>query len=204
MFSLRKPTDAVPGLMAAQAESPFSYSAVGASAHQAPSGYTVDRTRTRLGEGEQAFKAAKRALQHWDHFRLGWLEAWPPDTPIETGQVISVVAHTFGMWSLHFSRIVYVIDESGPVTRFGFAYGTLAHHAERGEERFLVEWLQNDNSVWYDILAFSRPRHVLAWLGYPLVRRTQKRFARDSSSAMLRAVQAANSDTDGRAAAIYS
>jgi uncharacterized protein (UPF0548 family) len=187
--------------MAAQAESPFSYSAVDASADHAPSGYTVDRIRTRLGEGEHAFRGAKRALQHWDHFRLGWLEAWLPETPIQRGQMISIVAHTFGMWSRHFCRIVYVVDETGPVARFGFAYGTLAEHAERGEERFLVESHHSDNSVWYDVLAFSRPRHVLAWLGYPLVRRTQRRFARDSSSAMLRAVQAAKSGADSRAAA---
>jgi uncharacterized protein (UPF0548 family) len=43
--------------------------------------------------------------------------------------------------------------------------------------------------VWYDIRAFSRPRHVLARLGYPLTRRTQKRFARDSVAAMGNAVK---------------
>jgi uncharacterized protein (UPF0548 family) len=141
-----------------------------------------------LGSGQQTFEAAKRALQDWDHFQLGWLQAWPSDTPIQVGQVISIIAHTFGLWSLHFCRIVYVVDESGPVAKFGFAYGTLADHVERGEERFLVEWHQSDNSVWYDIYAFSRPRHILAWIGYPLVRRTQQRFARDSSAAMVLAV----------------
>jgi len=39
--------------------------------------------------------------------------------------------------------------------------------------------------VWYDILAFSRPNQVLTRLGYPLVRRIQKRFAKDSAAAML-------------------
>ena len=80
-------------------------------------------------------------------------------------------------------RIIYVIDETGPLCRFGLAYGTLADHVESGEERFLIEWDRSDDSVWYDILAFSRPRHVLARLGYPFVRRTQKRFARSSAAA---------------------
>jgi uncharacterized protein (UPF0548 family) len=86
------------------------------------------------------------------------------------------------------SRIVYVVDEAGPMTRFGFAYGTLPDHVETGEERFLIEWDRADNRVRYDILAFSRPRHVLARLGNPMMRRMQKKFGRDSVAAMLRAV----------------
>jgi uncharacterized protein (UPF0548 family) len=73
------------------------------------------------------------------------------------------------------------------VEKFGFAYGTLAEHAERGEERFLVEWHQDDDTVWYDLLAFSKPG-PMARVGYPLARRLQKRFARDSKEAMKRAV----------------
>ena len=63
--------------------------------------------------------------------------------------------------------------------RFGFAYGTLPDHVECGEERFMIEWLADD-SVWYDILAFSRPRHPLVRLSSPLARMLQKRFARES------------------------
>jgi uncharacterized protein (UPF0548 family) len=80
------------------------------------------------------------------------------------------------------------VDEAGPVARFGFAYGTLPGHAESGEERFLVEWDRTDDAVRYDVLAFSRSRHPLARLSYPLTCRTQRRFARDSAVAMLRAV----------------
>jgi uncharacterized protein (UPF0548 family) len=80
------------------------------------------------------------------------------------------------------------VDDSGPISRFGFAYGTLPGHAESGEERFSIEWDQNTNQVSYDILAFSRPNYLLARLGYPMVRRAQKRFARESAAAMLRAI----------------
>ena len=72
--------------------------------------------------------------------------------------------------------------------RFGFGYGTLPGHGERGEERFSVEWSRENNTVHYDVFAFSRPKHPLAWLGYPFARMLQKRFARDSKKMMLEAV----------------
>jgi uncharacterized protein (UPF0548 family) len=50
-----------------------------------------------------------------------------------------------------------------------------------------VEWRREDDSVFYDLYAFSRPNHFLAKLGYPLARRLQRRFARDSLQAMVRA-----------------
>jgi hypothetical protein len=100
-----------------------------------------------------------------------------------------VIARLLGLWWLNACRIVYVVDEAGPVQRFGFAYGTLPEHAESGEERFTVEWHETDAAVWYDILAFSRPQQLLARLGYPLARRLQKRFARGSAAAMRRAVE---------------
>ena len=119
---------------------------------------------------------------------MGWVEAWSPKTPIKTGEVVAVLGRAIGVWSLNACRVVYVVDEQGPVSKFGFAYGTLPGHLESGEERFLIEWNHADNSVFYDILAFSRPHHFLTRLGYPAVRRTQKRFGRDSAAAMLKAV----------------
>lgn len=83
------------------------------------------------------------------------------------------------------------MEEKAPVHHYGFAYGTLNGHSEKGEERFSVEWNQEDNSVWYDLLAFSLPHHPLARAGYPLSRVLQKRFARDSKAAMVEAVGAA-------------
>ncbi len=97
---------------------------------------------------------------------------------------MAVLAHLFGLWWLNACQIVYVVDDAGPMTRYGFAYGTLPAHAESGEERFMIEWDRPDGNVWYDILAFSRPNYVLTRLGYPLVRRIQKKFARDSAAAM--------------------
>lgn len=188
--SLRKPdADTIRQFRQAQATMDFSYSAVGATAKVPPVGYVVDHTRIKLGSGEDIFEAAKSALRRWEHFHLGWVEASPTETPIEQGEVVAVMGRVFGLWWLNACRIVYVVDEVGPITSFGFAYGTLPGHAESGEERFQIEWDRSDGNVWYDILAFSRPNYLVTKLSYPLVRCFQKRFARDSAAAMLKAVE---------------
>lgn len=177
-----------------QSKQSYSYAAVGGTAGIHPAGYTVDHTRLKLGEGKALFESAKAAIRRWDQFHFTWLEAGPEDTPIQVGEVVAVMPHLMGLWWLNACRIVSVIDEGGPVCRFGFSYGTLPDHAARGEERFLVEWHEADDRVWYDILAFSRPRHFLARLGYPVFRRIQKKFARDSVAAMLRAAFASGAN----------
>ena len=190
MLSLRKPSaEKLRSFLASQSKLDLTYAAVGATAAVPPAGYVVDHTRIQLGEGAGTFAGAQAALRRWDHFRLGWVETWPPETPLQAGQVVAVSARLLGLWWLNACRIVYVVDEAGPVKRFGFAYGTLPEHAESGEERFTEEWYQADSAVWYDILAFSRPQQLLARLGYPFARRLQKRFARGSAAAMRRAVE---------------
>jgi uncharacterized protein (UPF0548 family) len=190
MLSLRKPTaESIRPFLEAQAKLPFTYSAVGATATTPPAGYVVDRTRIELGEGEPVFQLAIAALQRWEQFHLGWVEAWSPDTPIQPGEVVAVMGRAIGVWWLNACRIVYTVDEAGPISKFGFAYGTLPGHVESGEERFLIEWNRGDNSVWFDIVAFSRPNHFLTRFGYPVVRRLQKQFGRDSAASMLKAVR---------------
>ena len=189
MLSWRKPSaEDVQRRLHEQAQLDLTYAAVGATATSPPAGYVVDHTRVRLGAGECVFQAARAALQRWDQLRLGWLEAVPAEAPIETGQVVGILARAAGLWWLNACRIVYVIDQVTPACRFGFGYGTLPDHAGTGEERFLIEWNPEDNGVWYDILAFSRPHQLLIRLGYPLVRRTQKRFGQDSARALRRVV----------------
>lgn len=191
MLFLRKPTEvAITQFLAQQSRRNLTYSTIGATAGHPPAGFVVDHIRIKLGDGAEVFEAALHALRRWEQFQLSWLEAVPNTTSIEEGHVVAVVAHAAGLWWLNACRIILVINEAGPVVRFGFAYGTLPDHAESGEERFLIEWDRSDNSVWYDILAFSRPQHILAKIGYPVVRAAQKRFGRESCGAMLRAVKA--------------
>jgi uncharacterized protein (UPF0548 family) len=171
-----------------QARLPFSYAPVGGTRGDPPRGFTVDHNRVLLGTGAETFRRAAWAIRRWEMFRLGWVEVFPSDAPTRPDTTVAVLVHLPGLWSLNFCRIVYAVDDTGPVERFGFAYGTLPAHAEAGEERFSAEWNRHDDTVVYDLYAFSRPRHVLARIGFPLARGLQRRFARDSLRAMARAV----------------
>ena len=186
MFLPREPSaQLVSKFIARQRDLPFSYAEVGATGKTPPAGYTVDHNRIQLGRGKQVYEGAVDALRHWRQFDLGWVTVVPTGVPVEVGATVAVRARTFGLWSLSAARIVYLINENEPVQRFGFAYGTLPDHVERGEERFIVEWQLKDDSVWYDILAFSQPRHPFVRLSFPLARVLQNRFVRDSKRRML-------------------
>ena len=77
----------------------------------------------------------------------------------------------FGSWVTGACRITRVVDTE---TTFGFAYGTLPHHPEQGEEAFLVH-RRDDGSVVFEIVAFSRPATLPTRLIGPLGRRLQRR-----------------------------
>jgi len=178
MFTITEPTDEdVEKFISSQRDLEFTYSEVGATNTTLPAeGFTIDRNNVQLGHGEATFKAAVEALKNWQQFDLGWVTAVPRGVEIKVGATVAVKARAYGMWSLNASRIVYVIDHP---RAFGFAYGTLPDHVECGEERFMIFWMGSD-AVWYDILAFSRPRHPLVRLSSPLARLLQKRFTRES------------------------
>ena len=151
-----------------------------------PPDYVRDHTRSQIGQGRAAFEAAKTALRQWQHFNLGWVRIANPETPIETGQIVAMEAHTpdlagMSLWSLSFSRILYTIDSED---RFGYGYGTTTHHVERGEERFLLEYFPQSGEVYYELLAASQPAHWLTKVGYPYARSQQRKFARDSHAKM--------------------
>jgi uncharacterized protein (UPF0548 family) len=187
MLLFRQPEpDMLQRFLNEQATLTLTYQGVGTTRNQPPAGYVVDHTRAKLGTGEKVFASASAALENWQQFQLGWLEAWPATTSIRPDRVIAVVARSIGVWWLNACRIVYVIDEQ---KRFGFAYGTLPEYAGSGEERFLVE-MDDDGTVWYDVLAFSRPHGALPHLGYPYMRYLQKQFGKQSAAVMRKIVEA--------------
>jgi uncharacterized protein (UPF0548 family) len=188
MFLLTKPDEAfIRRFLEKQKGETFSYPEVGASSSVAPSGYNVDHNRILLGNGYETFLKAVEAVKSWKMFDFDWLKLCWPDTLIVEGATVGILVQHLGFWSLNACRIVYLIEERGEIERYGFAYGTLPAHAERGEERFTVEYHQAAGEVWYDLYAFSRPRHALARAGYPVSRLLQRRFAAESKRAMVKA-----------------
>jgi uncharacterized protein (UPF0548 family) len=187
MFSLLPPTEAeIRRMLESQRQVAFSYPEVGATAASPPRGYNVDHERYLLGQATGAFSRGKLAIQRWEMFHNGWTYLCWPDAPIEPGANVAMLARYLGLYSLNFCRVVYVIDEP---RKYGFAYGTLPDHIEAGEERFVVEWM-DDGTVWYDVFAFSTARHVLARIANPAIRGLQSKFRRDSGRAMQAAVAA--------------
>lgn len=187
MFFFKKPgPERIREFLSAQKDERFSYEPVGKTRTESPSGYVLDHNRIQLGEGRAVFERAKNAIQQWKMFDIAWLELFWAHAPIEVGSTVAITVSHLGFWSLNAARIVYTIEERGALERYGFAYGTLPDHAEMGEERFTVEFHAADETVWYDLYAFSRP-HLLARLALPYTRALQKKFASDSKLAMQKA-----------------
>jgi uncharacterized protein (UPF0548 family) len=170
--------------ISAQENSDFSYAEVGATRDLPPAGYNIDHNRVELGRGAATWERAKTAVRAWKMFDHPLARVYWDNTPLQPGNTVAMLARHLGFYSLDACRIVYCIDEP---SRFGFAYGTLAQHAERGEERFSVEWDLQTDVVTYDLFAFSRPRASLARIAAPYSRQLQYHFAKLSKAAMVKA-----------------
>lgn len=92
----------------------------------------------KVGVGEAAFLAARDALRCWaPQCSLGASIA-PPDVAPDLGETVALGLGVGPLRMLVPNRIVAVVDEPD---RYGYAYGTLPGHPERGEELFLIELL---------------------------------------------------------------
>ena len=195
MFSLTRPTPAaIEYRVSVAADLPLTAPPVLSVSHSRgpgtglPFGFAYDFRRSRIGSGPEAFEAAKLAFGRWAPFDLGWARVANPDARVVASQVIAVEIRTLGLWTLNLSRIREVADTA---TSFGFVYVTTTAHVERGEERFFIDFDPASGDVSYELEAFSRPRHPIAILGFPLSRTLQHRFARESHRRMRNAVVAA-------------
>ena len=167
---------------------PVSYGRAGIL-EERPPGYNVDEASGVVGRGAAAFERAKRVLAGWRQFELDWVRLFPESAPIERGSVVAILVRHFGFWSLNGCRVLQVHGSPGHPERFGFVYGTLADHAETGEELFEVRLTPDTGEVVYRLLAVSKPRAALARIGYPVSRAIQARFRKDSILAVRRAIE---------------
>ncbi len=170
-------------------EETYSYPEVGQSKKAFPNGYDHDYNEVFLGKGAACFEKAKIAVQNWYMFPDSWTRIYPQEAPIQSGQVVMILFRLLGFWWGNACRIVYTVDTAH---RFGFGYGTLKGHVEKGEEYFGVR-LDPDGRVYYEVRAFSRPAVWLTRLSYPLPRLFQGKFIRMSKARMQRMVAAMSS-----------
>jgi len=153
----------------AQASLEVTYGEVGATRGTLPGGYRHDRHTVELGEGDDVYRRAVQGLRGWEAHRRAGLTLVPHNPPIRQGETVVVAVTLPGISAVAACRIVYVVDEAD---RFGFAYGTLPAHPERGEESFLVQ-RDAEGTIRFVVTAFSRPRHPLARLGSRIARQIQ-------------------------------
>lgn len=171
-FWLQRPTpEELRSLLWAQREQPLSYREVGATRGGTPPGYHAVRRTAVLGRDPETFARASAGLRAWAPHRAAGVELLPPTPEIAEGANLLGAFRAFPFFVTTACRVVYVIDQE---SRYGFAYGTLAHHPEQGEEAFVVE-RDADGQVSFVITAFSRPAHALTRLGSPAGKVVQAR-----------------------------
>jgi uncharacterized protein (UPF0548 family) len=147
---------------------PLSYSPRGGPGGGAPADF--DHLDCSATLSRRDFDATVRDLFEWRmHSRAG-LQVQASDIPLRPK---TVVLMRWGMGALSLKipcRVLEVVEEP---ERRGFTYGTLPGHPEAGEERFLLEHL-DDGRILFTITASSRPASSLARLGGPISRAAQR------------------------------
>jgi uncharacterized protein (UPF0548 family) len=147
------------------------YGDIGATlARKQPEGFHHDHYEVVLGVGPRTFQRAVNGLKTWEAHRLPGLRVFPDAQEIRTGATVVLTLGTPVIAVAAPCRIVSVIDGQ---TRWGFAYGTLPGHPEQGEEAFSVS-ISSDQTVRFEIEAFSRPGDPLVRLSGPIGRGMQR------------------------------
>lgn len=189
MLCLQQPSsERIHALLQHWKETPLSYAHTGGLDAPPEAAFIVEEHRVHLGEGDAVWQKACAALDAWVMFPDWAVIHGPGREKQAPGAMVAMVTRICGLWWINPCRILRRFDSEH---MHGFVYGTLPEHAECGEELFSVQ-RQPDGGVWYVIRAFSRPRHWMAWLGFPLARWWQLRFVRDSKRRMQEAADAAN------------
>ena len=163
------------------------YREIGASRDAVlPNGYHHVRVEERIGDAA-AFERASTGLRTWACHEGAGLRMFPKD-PVAPDATVIAVTSIGPVQMVVPCRIVSVFKE--PDT-FGFAYGTLPGHPERGEESFVLE--RRDAATYFTVRAFSRPVDPLARLSGPIGRAVQRSVTRRYVSALRRFVESGSS-----------
>ena len=115
------------------------------------------------------FARATDRLRDWAAHAAIRARVHPERPSIEVGQTVVVVLSLGPLHILAPTRIVTVVDEPDA---FGFAYGTLPGHPERGEESFVIR-REGDGAV-VEIAVDAVGADALTRLAAPVVRLLQR------------------------------
>jgi len=160
------------------------YEPLGASrGEELPRGFHHVRVRERIGDAA-AFERAITGLRTWVAHEGAGLGIYPHE-PVAPGVTVIVVTSVGPIHIVAPCRVVAVFKEPDS---FGFAYGTLPGHPERGEESFIVE--RRDDATYFCVSAFSRPVDPWARWSGRVGRAVQRSITRRYVNALRRFVEA--------------
>jgi uncharacterized protein (UPF0548 family) len=171
-------SDELAPLLAACGSQELTYEPVGGSLTSVePPGLRRHHWQTHL-DAPDAFQRAADALRSWAMHRGAGLLVLA-DGPIAIGADVAMRAPLPVGYIDVTCRIVEVVDEP---SRYGFAYGTLPVHPERGEEAFVVT--RDGGATRFDVHAISRPADPISRLLPFVTDRLQDRAVRRYLSSM--------------------
>jgi uncharacterized protein (UPF0548 family) len=139
----------------------------------------------RVGDGDADFAHAVAGLRVWAPQRGIGAQIHPSDAALEQGATVLVVLPIGPVTMIAPDRVVQIVDERD---RFGFAYGTLPGHPERGEESFVIE-LTPDGEVRATITVQAGPGNLLMRIAAPVVTQFQRRAIAGYLTALERYVE---------------
>lgn len=176
VFHFTKPTSVyLQAMRAEQSKEPVTYPEIGGTLGELPAGYHHLHAERTVGSGEALMLRGREAIRTWAaQTELGLaLEPSIPDFVEGSVLAFAIPLRPSPMWATGSCRIVRIVDEP---RRFGFVYGTLPHHPERGEEAFLVHH-RDDDQVVFSVTAFSRAKTLPMRIAGPLGRIIQRQAA---------------------------
>ncbi len=167
-FHVGRPTTAVLAALQNDAESKQPTSPVGLLKHSASSKYHCQSWKTELPFG---FDAGRAALRGWASHRAANISMQPSNADLVVGETVAIA---IPVWRVSISATCRIVEAIDQPNRFGFAYATLPHHPEDGEESFIVE-RHPDGTATYTVTAVWRAGMLCTRIIPPLTRRLQQK-----------------------------
>jgi len=165
-------------LLPGYSDVPFSYDQVGCTAAAAPpEGLHLTHRRVKVGRGRGSFERAAAALLAWRMHEAAGLRVCAAG-PAEMDRTIVA-----GMGVGAGNSLVLpcrVVDVEEHADRCGVAYGTLADHPHRGEERVTLSIdpapYEGPGDVWFEVTGMSRPGSAVVTMTGPVASWMQRRW----------------------------
>jgi uncharacterized protein (UPF0548 family) len=151
--------------------SEFSYPEVGQSmASTFPRSYNNFQKTRRIGSAENFTEFVKEA-RGWSAQKKSGLKTYPTDSTVGSGSTTLLLLNLGPIQMIAPCRVIHVIEANN---LFGFSYGTLPGHPERGEQSIIIE--RKSEGSFMSIRAFSKPGSLATRISGPIAKKIQSAY----------------------------